>query len=118
VFFKTVVAAMALFLVATGAFAQFEGPGTTVTRNVTVKQILDNPMDDMLVVLRGRIVSKIAHEKYMFTDDTGQIVVDIDDEYLPYNRSITPKTTIEIAGDVDIDFMELEIDVKQVTIIK
>ncbi|MBI4706821.1 MAG: NirD/YgiW/YdeI family stress tolerance protein [Candidatus Omnitrophica bacterium] len=116
-FFKTVVVAIALFFAATGAFAQFAGPGATDSGNKTVKQILERPMDDMWVSLKGNILNKVAHEKYMFSDGTGQIVVEIDDEYFPYNRPITPQTTVEISGEVDHEFTRLEIDVKQVTII-
>ncbi|MDD2688943.1 MAG: NirD/YgiW/YdeI family stress tolerance protein [Candidatus Omnitrophica bacterium] len=116
-FFKTLVAVMVLFFIATGAFAQFAGPGMTGGGNTTVKQILDRPVDDVRVILRGSILSKIAHEKYMFSDGTGQIIVDIDDEYFPYNRPITPQTTVEIAGEVDTEFMGTKVDVKQITII-
>jgi len=116
-FFKALVVAMALFFIATGAFAQFAGPGITGGGNTTVKQILDRPMDNMWVVLRGHILNKVGHERYMFNDGTGQVLLEIDDEYFPYNRPITPQTTVEISGEVDAEFMGLKVDVKQITII-
>jgi len=116
-FFRILVAVMALFFAATGAFAQFAGPGATGGGNTTVKQVVDRPVDHMWVTLRGHILNKVAHERYLFSDGTGQITVEIDDEYFPYNRPITPENTVEISGEVDSEFMRLDIEVKQVAII-
>jgi uncharacterized protein (TIGR00156 family) len=116
-FFKTLAVAMTLFFVATGAFAQFAGPGTTGGGATTVKQVLERPIEDMWVVLNGNILNQIGHELYMFSDGTGQIAVDIDYEYFPYNRTITPQTTVQIAGEVDVEYRGVKIDVKQIMII-
>ena len=116
-FYKVLAVMTVLFFVTTGAFAQFAGPGTTGGGVTTVKQILERPIDDMWVVLKGNILNQIGHELYMFSDGTGQIAVDIDYKYLPYNRTITPQTIVQIAGEVDAEYMGVKIDVKQVTII-
>lgn len=116
-FFKLFVVGITLFFVMTGAFAQFTGPGTTGEGKVTVKEILDRPVDDMWVILKGKILRKVGDEKYLFTDGTGQITVEIDDEYFPYDKPITPETTVEISGEVDCGFIQsIEIDVKQIII--
>lgn len=84
----------------------------------SVSLILAQRGDDAWVALRGQIVQKVGHEKYLFTDGTGQVTLDIDDKYFPYDKPITPQTTIEIKGEVDREFVgRLEIDVKQITIV-
>ncbi len=116
-FSKALVVVMVLFFAATGVFAQFTGPGMVGGGVTTVKQLLERPIDDMWVVLKGNILSQIGHELYIFSDGTGQIAVDIDYKYLPYNRTITPQTVVQIAGEVDAEYMGIKIDVKQVMII-
>ena len=116
-FYKILAVMTVLLFVTTGAFAQFAGPGTTGGGMTTVKQILERPIDDMWVVLKGNILNQIGHELYMFKDDTGQIAVDIDYKYFPYNRTITPQTIVQIAGEIDAEYMGVKVDVKQIVII-
>lgn len=106
-----------LFVMATGAAtAQFIGPGTSDI--MTVKSVLDRPVDDMFVTLKGYIVKKISHDKYIFKDNTGEIRVDIDEKYFPYGTPITAQTLVMIQGEVDKDFMTSpEIEVKQFVIV-
>ena len=87
------------------ATAQFVGPGTSDM--VTVKSILDRPVDDMFVALKGYIVRKISHDKYIFKDHTGEIRVDIDEKYFPYGTPVTTQTLVLIKGEVDKEFMIL-----------
>lgn len=99
------------------AWAQFTGPGAQETL-ITVQAVLDNPQDDQMVTLRGRILEKVAHEKYAFTDDSGQIRIEIDDEVFP-RQQITPDMVVEIYGEVEKDFMQdPEIDVERLTVIR
>ncbi len=104
-------------LVALPAYAQFVGPGSDAPKPVDVKSILANPLDDQWVSLKGNILEKIGREEYTFTDDTGQIRLDIDDRYFPSGAAITPKTTVQISGNVDIEVNRtVEIDVKKILI--
>lgn len=106
------------------AFAQFQGasspggftgPGAA-NRTNTVADILKNPIDDQRVTLQGKVTRHIGGDKYMFTDGTGEIRVDIDDHQFP-PQPINEKTTVVIMGEVDSDFMQhLEIDVKSMRI--
>lgn len=108
------------------AFAQFQGasagggftgPGSANSAN-TVADILKNPVDDQRVTLRGNITRHIGGDKYMFSDGTGEIRVDIDDHEFP-PQPINEKTTVEISGKVDTDFMQpIEVDVKTVRIVQ
>ena len=97
------------------ASAQFSGPGTQETPT-TVQTVLDNPQDDQPVTLRGRILEQVGDEKYAFTDDTGQIRIEIDDEVFS-GQQITPDMEVEIYGEVEDDFMQdPEIDVERLTV--
>lgn len=90
----------------------FQGP-VSQSGVQTVKEAL-SAWDDTAVVLTGRIVRREAgdHEKYLFQDQTGQIVVEIDDD-LFMGRTVTPQTTIRLYGKVDKDMMKpVKIDVK------
>lgn len=97
-----------------GSRGGFVGP-SAVANSVSAAK---NAPDDAWVTLRGHITRQIAHEKYIFADATGEIVVDIDDKYL-YGITITPKDLVEISGEVDKEFFEsTEIDVKRIQIVK
>ncbi len=97
------------------ASAQFVGPGAQ-ERVTDVQAILDNPTDDQPVTLRGRILERVGDEKYLFTDGTAQIRIEIDDEVFPPQR-ITPEMEVEIYGEVEDDFMQdPEVDVERVTV--
>ncbi len=82
------------------------------TRVSTVKEVLASRKDDEDVVLRGRIVRHVGGDDYIFTDGTGEIEVEIDDDDYPRDR-IAMDTEIEIRGEVDLDRNEqptIEVD--------
>ena len=84
----------------------------------TVAQVLVDPEDDQQVVLRGSILEQLSTEKYMFSDDTGQIRVDIERDDFP-DMEFTPNMQIEISGEVETAFMrQPEIDVKTLTVLQ
>jgi len=93
--------------------AQYVGPSTHTTTR-TVADVLKNPVDDQAVVLRGTITKKVGNEKYLFTDGTGEIRVEIDDKHLAQQR-FDAQTKVELRGEVEKDFLESpEIDVDAV----
>ncbi|MCC6713743.1 MAG: NirD/YgiW/YdeI family stress tolerance protein [Gammaproteobacteria bacterium] len=113
---KRSIALATLLAVTPFAAAQYLGPGAQSAAN-NVKAVLDNPVDDQYVVLRGNLTSQVTREKYMFTDGSGQIRVEIDEDVFPRHR-IGPETVVEIYGEVENDFMQSpEIDVDRVVII-
>jgi uncharacterized protein (TIGR00156 family) len=117
---------MSGFMVVAPALAQFQGtpsgggftgPGAANRAN-SVAAILKNPVDDQRVTLRGNITRHIGGDKYMFSDGTGEIRVDIDDHQFP-PQPINEKTLVEIMGEVDTDFMQFtEVDVKSMRIVQ
>lgn len=105
------LAAVSIFSWATSASAQYSGPSSQA-RPQSVAEILKNPIDDQAVVLSGFILRKIGKEKYIFSDGTAEIRVDIDAKHFPAQK-IDDKVKVEIRGEVEKEFMETpEIDVE------
>nr|WP_314368676.1 NirD/YgiW/YdeI family stress tolerance protein [uncultured Acinetobacter sp.] len=85
------------------------------TQVITVKQAL-TLKDDTPVQLKGYVVKATGDEKYQFSDQTGMITVDIDDD-LWQGKPISAKTPVIIIGEIDIDYKptkRVEVDVDQV----
>ncbi len=98
-------------------FADYTGPGAG-GEPTSVAAINKAPKDDMYVVLEGKLLQKKKHETYIFSDDTGEIPVEIDDRLMPA-QNINEKSVVEIRGEVDAGVMETpEIDVKEIRVIK
>lgn len=73
--------------------------------------------DDTWVVLEGNITRQIGDELYEFRDDSGTIYVDIDDKRWQ-GQAVTPASRVRIEGEVDKDWNSVEIDVKNVRIVR
>lgn len=115
---KCLFAMVLLVIIGTSvpSVGQFVNNGQATS--TTVKAVLQNPVDDMWVTLRGHIIKKISREKYVFADSTGQIGIDVDDRYFPYGTPITPATLVEISGEIDKEFMSSpEVDVKKMIVV-
>ena len=96
----------------TGLNAQsggFSGPSLTV---IAVYEAM-NLRDDTPVLLQGRILRFLGNEKYLFADDTGTIIIDIDDR-LWGNISVNENDLIEIYGEVDRGFRSVEIEADRI----
>lgn len=80
------------------AQAQYTGPSD---RNAaTVESILQQPKDDQDVVIQGRLLRKTGNEKYLFSDGTGEIIVEIDDDDMP-REPLDEQMMVELRGEVD-----------------
>jgi uncharacterized protein (TIGR00156 family) len=101
----------------------YAGPGGFVGPDaggeMSVKDVLASSYDDMRVILKGYITKRISHDKYLFTDNTGEILVEIDNRNMPAEQ-ITPKTLLKIYGKVDKDYLpsRMEIEVRSVEVQK
>jgi uncharacterized protein (TIGR00156 family) len=93
----------------------FVGPSTVTVSTVKVAR---KAKDDTAVTLKGYIVADLGGEKYTFKDDTGEMVIEIDNK--DWNGiTVTPETKLMIQGEVDSDLMtETTIDVNSVTLVK
>lgn len=98
------------------ASARYTGPSAMPTYK-SVAGVLKNPVDDAHVTLQGHIIKQISKDKYLFSDGTAKITVEIDRKYFPATP-VNAKTKIEIRGEVDKDVgRKPEIDVKSLTIV-
>lgn len=109
------VLALALLTVSSLALAQYVGPGTL--RNPTsLTEVVQSPVDGQSVQLRGKLLQKLNHNKYLFSDGKSQIRVQIHSENFP-KQAIDDLTEIEIVGQIEKDFMDTpEIDVTSIEI--
>ncbi|RXK13561.1 TIGR00156 family protein [Halarcobacter mediterraneus] len=87
----------------------FSGPSiskTTIEQAKTLK-------DDKPVVIKGKIIKHLGKDKYLFSDSSGEITIEIDhDDWRGVN--VGPEDTITIYGEIDKDWNSIEIDVDSV----
>lgn len=70
---------------------------------ITQAQGVATAQDDQHVLLRGKIVSQEGDNEFMFSDDSGDVLVEIDDEVLNGQR-ISAGSEVEIQGQVNSRF--------------
>lgn len=97
------------------ALAQYSGPGPEI-RLVTVKEVQDDALKldrkDTLVKIKGFIVEKVNEEEYVFSDETGKIRVEIEEEHIT-GFEFDETTEVVITAEVDYDMLngtELEVE--------
>lgn len=77
----------------------------------TVAGVFNNAYDGHFVTLQGRLTEYLGHERYMFSDATGSIEVELDDDH---DWSYLSKDElIKIVGIVDSGLFSTKIEVKQ-----
>ena len=108
-FFVAMIGIMLTIGIGTAVAQGYTGPGLVA---VTVAEA-KNFRDDTPVVLQGKIERFLGDEKYLFTDSTGTITVEIDNR-LWAGLSINQNDTVEISGEVDKDFRGVEIEVNSI----
>ncbi|MBQ2810700.1 MAG: YgiW/YdeI family stress tolerance OB fold protein [Alphaproteobacteria bacterium] len=91
----------------------FVGPEPSVN---TVAEAL-KMSDDMAVVLEGKIEKSLGNEEYMFSDSTGSIKVEIDDDNWR-GVTVTPEDKVVIRGEVEKDMFKTEIEVDKIELKK
>ncbi|MDR1277542.1 MAG: NirD/YgiW/YdeI family stress tolerance protein [Treponema sp.] len=87
----------------------YKGPGLDAVTVETAK----NLQDDYPVLMRGKIERFLGDEKYLFTDETGNIIVEIDNE-LWNGISVNQNDMVEITGEVDKELLRVEIDASSI----
>ena len=92
------IGAFAASILAAPAFAQYSGPSSI--GQTSVAEILKNPVDDQDVQLQGHILRQTSHDKYIFSDGTGEIVAEIKARHFA-GQSVDDKTKVELIGEVD-----------------
>lgn len=88
----------------------YTGPATNV---ISVEQI-QGLNDDTYVILQGNITQALGDEMYIFTDSTGSINVEIDDD--DWNgQNINPNDVVIIKGEIDKNGNVVSVDVDEIT---
>lgn len=77
----------------------YTGPAINVT---TVAENLANigRFSEADVVLEGKLIHQISADKYMFADDTGQVIVELDD-HIKLPVAINNNTKLRIFGEFE-----------------
>ncbi|WP_077927082.1 YgiW/YdeI family stress tolerance OB fold protein [Wohlfahrtiimonas populi] len=103
------------------ASAQYTGPqgdantngrynGPTLSQSITTVREAKTLRDDVHIKMRGKIVKHSHKDKYIFSDGTGEVTVEIDrDEWNGLN--INADDIVEIGGEIDKDWNTIEMDV-------
>ena len=84
----------------------FRGPRAGV---ISVAEAL-TLRDDAPVILRGYILRYLGNERYIFSDSTGSITVEIERRVWG-NLSIDENDLVEISGEIDRDRNRIEVEV-------
>ncbi|BDO94734.1 YgiW/YdeI family stress tolerance OB fold protein [Escherichia coli] len=92
----------------------FTGPASSVATSVAEAK---KQWDDAWVALEGYITKQVGHELYEFRDNSGVIYVEIDGKYW-MGQNVSPKDKVRIEGEVDKDWNSVEIDVKNIRVLK
>ena len=87
----------------------YMGPGLDVITVMQAKQL----RDDTPVRLQGKIERFLGDEKYLFSDATGKITIEIDDDIWK-GLVVDENDTVEIIGEVDKTVLKVEIDVDSI----
>lgn len=84
----------------------FKGPDNF--KLITVAEALEMP-DDADVRVEGVIVKSLGDEKYEFRDDSGTMIVEIDND--DWNGlEATPDLRVQIHGEIDKEWQSTELD--------
>jgi uncharacterized protein (TIGR00156 family) len=87
----------------------YRGPGASA---VTI-QAARGMRDDTPVTLRGKLTQFLGNEKYLLVDDTGSIIVEIENR-LWRGLSVDENDTVEITGEIDGNFTRIEVEVDSI----
>ena len=95
------------------AQAAFIDKGSTEVSVTHAKEMKDN----MPVRLKGNIIQNLGDEKYLFSDGTETIIVEIDNEDWD-GQDVSAKDTVIIIGEMDKDFWGTEVDVDSIQLVQ
>ncbi|MCQ9616691.1 NirD/YgiW/YdeI family stress tolerance protein [Paenalcaligenes niemegkensis] len=96
--------------------AQYSGP--SAIGGSSVAAILENPVDDQDVRLEGNLLRRTGHDKYVFSDGTGEIIAEIKDKHFA-GQKVDEKMKVELIGEVDTSRIHPpEIEVESLRVIK
>lgn len=107
---KNPILVLATIAASIPAYAQYVGPSIPPT---TVGALLSSGKDDQSVLLQGRLIRHLGGEHYRFSDGTGEISVELEQELWPNGVKIDDQTVVKLYGEYDKDMIgdpEIEVD--------
>lgn len=90
-----------------------QGFSAASATTMTVANVIATGTDEMAVTMRGRITKMLGQDKFIFEDETGTIVVELDDD--KDWSHIQKDQLIDIHGEIDRDVNSIKVDVKDAT---
>lgn len=84
---------------------RFNGP-VLVTSVSTLKS---TQFGERYAVIEGVIVQQVSHDKFLFSDGTGEIVVEMDDD-IRLSRNIDSKTRLRLSGEFETWDNQMEVE--------
>ena len=84
---------------------RFNGP-VEVTSVAELKGIKLGETD---AIVEGNILRQIQHDKFLFSDGTGEMVIEIDDD-IRLDQSIDEKTRLRLSGEFEAWDNEMEVE--------
>lgn len=112
-FLTATAATLFIGFASSAAHAGCTGPSSLPV--MTVKTLKATGKDDQYVILRGKIVSGLGDERYLFSDGTGQLRVKIEADVWPAQQPVDAQTTVELEGEYDKEMVgHSEFEVKQI----
>ncbi len=79
----------------------------------TLAKDVKNLKDNEYITLKGYIISKVGNEEYTFKDESGTVLIEIDDEdWGGINVGSSDKVILE--GEVDREWNSIKVDIKSV----
>lgn len=70
--------------------------------------------DDMPVILKGVIESYLGDEKYIFSDASGSLILEIDDDFDWAGQTVGPDDVVLVYGEIERDFKEFKVEVSRI----
>lgn len=90
-----------------GAYSQNSAP----TSASSVQAVLMMP-DETVVMLQGNIAKKVGEETYVFSDGTGEVMVEIDSDVWN-GQNVSPTDMVTIIGEIDQEGNATVVEVEQ-----
>lgn len=108
------------------ASAQYLGPqgeqnnpnggyqGPSLSQSITTVKEAMSLRDDAYVKMRGKIIKHSHKDKYIFSDGTGDITIEIDKDKWR-GLVVNADDLVEIVGEIDKDWNSIEVEVDYIT---
>lgn len=71
--------------------------------------------DDAPVILKGRIESYLGDGKYIFSDASGSLILEIDDDFDWAGQTVGPEDVVIVYGEIERDFKEFKVEANKIT---